>query len=243
MVVDNASTDGSQEWLTSQGHITSYCLDNNKGGSFGFTYGMEKALENNADWIWTMDEDVIVDPTCLEHMMTLAKSNPDVDYWCPNVVMPDNKINLNSLPETNTNLDLITSTFIGTLQRASSLETFGLPISNMFRFYDDIEFYWRIGKQGARGRMALKAQLTHFSTGKKESEYLKDLHTDKWAPLYFQNQYYYLGKKNGRLNQLKKLMCDIAHATNINKSLIDNTLTLIRAYIKSLLFKPVYGTK
>jgi GT2 family glycosyltransferase len=243
VVVDNASTDGSQEWLKAQNQVKSYCLDTNQGGSFAFTYGMEKALELGADWIWTMDEDVEIEKDCLKNMLALADQHPGVDYWCPTVLTPNQEINVNSLPEIDASLNLITSTFIGTLQRASCLKQFGLPISNMFRFYDDIEFYWRIGQQGAIGRMAPDCEITHLSTGKSEVDYLKEIHTDKWAPLYFKNQYFFLGLKNGKLNQIKKLTGDIKLATRLNNRLFSNTLKLTQAYTNSLIFKPTYGTK
>jgi hypothetical protein len=242
IVIDNASTDGSKDWLTQQDHITPYFLPDNQGGSYAFTYGMEKALELEADWVWTMDEDVEIEADCLSNMLALSHEHINVDYWCPEVLSPDFDVNENSLPEFNEHGGLTTATFIGTFIKSTAIKQFGLPISNMFRFYDDIEYYWRIGSQGAEGRPARGCSLNHLSTGKKESEYFKDLLTDKWSLLYFRNQYFYLGQRHGKSHLFKKLVRDINWSVKFKNSRIKSTYVLAKALFQALNFKPQYGT-
>lgn len=60
VVVDNASSDGTQAWLKTQDHprLDVRALDRNMGGSGGFKAGMEAAMTDHApDWIVVMDDD------------------------------------------------------------------------------------------------------------------------------------------------------------------------------------------
>ena len=57
IVVNNGSTDGTQEWLEAQTHLNVVHQDN-VGGSGGFYTGIKKAYDEGADWIWCMDDDV-----------------------------------------------------------------------------------------------------------------------------------------------------------------------------------------
>ena len=72
MVVDNASTDGTKEYISSyvnNGTIQYFNTGKNIGGAGGFHFGMKKALMENYDYIWLMDDDTIPDKDCLENLM------------------------------------------------------------------------------------------------------------------------------------------------------------------------------
>lgn len=60
VVVDNASTDGTADWLAQQEdpRLILHLLERNLGGAGGFSAGLEIARDRtNADWIVTMDDD------------------------------------------------------------------------------------------------------------------------------------------------------------------------------------------
>lgn len=60
VVLDNASSDGTSEWLTSLREPNLYVeySDRNLGGTGGFAHGMARAMElANPDWIVVMDDD------------------------------------------------------------------------------------------------------------------------------------------------------------------------------------------
>ena len=59
LVVDNASTDGTGEWLAEQTGISVLSLPENSGGAGGFAAGMKWASEHGYDWVWIMDDDVV----------------------------------------------------------------------------------------------------------------------------------------------------------------------------------------
>ena len=64
IVVNNASTDGTTEYLdnicNSENKLVHVKLEKNIGGSGGFYEGIKKSFEYNCDWVWIMDDDTIV---------------------------------------------------------------------------------------------------------------------------------------------------------------------------------------
>lgn len=71
-VVNNASTDGTTEWLASQPDLNVINQDN-VGGAGGFHVGVKHAYGNGADWVWMMDDDVQATPTALEEMLKYSE--------------------------------------------------------------------------------------------------------------------------------------------------------------------------
>jgi glycosyltransferase involved in cell wall biosynthesis len=81
IVVDNASTDGTQEWCQTQtklGQISRYVrLDENKGLAIGLTEGLKFV---KSEYFITTQDDIIppdLRPCWLERILHLAKENPD----------------------------------------------------------------------------------------------------------------------------------------------------------------------
>src|SRR5690606_31380980 len=80
ILVDNASTDGTIEFLESK-----QLLDNpklvllkqteNTGGAGGFSAGMKYAFEHGADYVWMMDDDAVPHQNALEQLMKHATPN------------------------------------------------------------------------------------------------------------------------------------------------------------------------
>lgn len=99
IVIDNASTDGTSQWLaqvatgsTAGGErdepgqrqipVIARTLERNSGGAGGFHDGLELAMERGADLVWLMDDDGLPDPDCL----ALLLKQTDLDFWGPLVV-------------------------------------------------------------------------------------------------------------------------------------------------------------
>ena len=71
LLINNGSSDGTGEWLDQQIGIT-VVHQENVGGAGGFARGIEEAYNDNADWIWTMDDDVMPASDCLEKLLMLT---------------------------------------------------------------------------------------------------------------------------------------------------------------------------
>lgn len=80
VVVDNASADETEAKLRQEfgDKITIIQTGANLGGAGGFNTGMRYAIEKlNNDYIWLLDNDVVVHPNSLNWLMDTIKRNPD----------------------------------------------------------------------------------------------------------------------------------------------------------------------
>lgn len=70
-IVDNASTDGTAEYLSSLDipKISIRRMPANTGGAGGFSHGMKWAFDEGHEWIWLMDDDVAQTTHCLEALL------------------------------------------------------------------------------------------------------------------------------------------------------------------------------
>ena len=101
LVIDNASGDGTGEWLAStfdggsaggdggsdlDEHRTvpvlARTLTTNRGGAGGFHDGLAWAMERGADLAWLMDDDGLPALDCLARLL----EEDDLDFWGPVVV-------------------------------------------------------------------------------------------------------------------------------------------------------------
>ena len=70
LVVDNASSDGTGEFLAKNKNITNLRLQENLGPAGGFYHGIKYFAEkNNVDYLWLMDDDFFPAGTCLEALL------------------------------------------------------------------------------------------------------------------------------------------------------------------------------
>ncbi|MFH0908131.1 MAG: glycosyltransferase family 2 protein [bacterium] len=78
VVSDNASTDGSPGWVE-QHHPDIKVIRNseNLGWSGANNVGIRHALERGADWIWMLNNDVEVEPDCIDQMVRFGQEHPE----------------------------------------------------------------------------------------------------------------------------------------------------------------------
>jgi rhamnopyranosyl-N-acetylglucosaminyl-diphospho-decaprenol beta-1,3/1,4-galactofuranosyltransferase len=187
VVVDNASTDGTGEWLaaTSAGvgdepQVVARTLDRNRGGAGGFHEGLRLAVERGADLVWLMDDDGLPDPDCLEKLLTHAG---DHDFWGPVVVdedqpgrlvfpirLPGGTRAVRQLDEvlaaaTDGMIRDVVIPFNGVLVTRDLVERIGLPRAEFFIWGDDVEYLWRANEAGARTATIVGAEVRHPSVG------------------------------------------------------------------------------
>jgi rhamnopyranosyl-N-acetylglucosaminyl-diphospho-decaprenol beta-1,3/1,4-galactofuranosyltransferase len=182
LVVDNASTDGTGEWLASlsDGRVAGRTLDHNSGGAGGFHDGLDWAVERGADLVWLMDDDGTPDPDCLG---TLLQHAGALDFWGPVVVDRDDPERLvfpirlpGGAKVVHAMSDVrraaagglirgIVIPFNGVLVTRDLVARIGLPRAEFFIWGDDHEYRLRAERAGARVATVVDAVVRHPSVG------------------------------------------------------------------------------
>ena len=184
LVVDNASTDGTGEYLASPPPagppVQGRSLTRNTGGAGGFHTGLAWALERDADLVWLMDDDGLPDPGCLA---TLLGHSAALDFWGPVVVdeaTPERLVFPIRLPGGARFVRDVTEAqrasrdglirdvvipFNGVLVTRDLVERIGLVREEFFIWGDDHEYRLRAEAAGARVATVVDAVVRHPSVG------------------------------------------------------------------------------
>jgi GT2 family glycosyltransferase len=148
IVIDNASTDGTEQMVLSEfPQVTYVRLPENIGGAGGFHEGMKLAYEKGHDWIWVMDDDAKAKEDSLEKLLSaiaeLKEQGPIIGLWSQ-VVGED--VDTFSTKKTLKPLD--SAMFVGFAVNSKLIEKVGFPRGDFFLYYDDVEYCSRIRHAG-----------------------------------------------------------------------------------------------
>lgn len=182
LVVNNASTDGTTDWLGTSdqpAHIHHRTLATNTGGAGGFHAGLEWAIGRDADLVWLMDDDGIPEPDCLA---TLLAYDGRFDFWGPAVLaehdperlcfpirLPGSTRVVHQMSEvrraaTDGLIDGVVIPFNGVLLTRDLVQRIGLIREEFFIWGDDVEYLWRAEAAGARIATVVDAHFLHPAT-------------------------------------------------------------------------------
>lgn len=165
IVIDNASTDGTEEMLSQSRHpfLQVYALSSNVGASGGFNAGFRIAYQSGADFVWMMDDDVMAEPDALEKLeeadALLQREDIDhafvlstafTEHWMitnsPSLDERLNQVRYQNWPLTLRHgmVPIRRATFVSILVPRSTLAEYGVPLAPMFIWGEDSEFTLRI---------------------------------------------------------------------------------------------------
>src|SRR4051794_12189716 len=78
LVVDNASTDGTRSMLGDEfPQVDVLTLPENVGSAGGFHAGIAHAFGRGFEWIWTLDDDAIAEPSALAALLAARLDFPE----------------------------------------------------------------------------------------------------------------------------------------------------------------------
>lgn len=161
MVIDNASSDGTQEALadyTASGVVDYRNTGANLGGAGGFNFGMRAAVEAGYEYCWIMDDDCLPHPDALQGLID-ADYGLQGDYgflssvvrWVDGSIC---KMNVQRHPlvsdieDFSPDLQPCTlASFVSLFVPSRVICDVGLPIKDFFIWTDDWEFTRRISRK------------------------------------------------------------------------------------------------
>ncbi len=159
LVVDNCSTDGTSEYISSLiGDKVYYArLEENLGGAGGFSYGIKKAIEMGAYYLWIMDDDCMAGQSSLDALLNRANQENDnfgflssVVKWTDGSICNMNRQRVSiskKVTDYTKTQPIVMASFVSLLFTKKVVEEVGLPIKEFFIWGDDGEYTARISKK------------------------------------------------------------------------------------------------
>lgn len=157
-VINNGSTDGTQEWLATQPGLL-VTTQENLGGAGGFATGIETGHQAGYTWLWCMDDDCLAAPDALAQLLAAPNLGPCIKNSM-SVSMQDheelafyvdrpNRAYRKVKDMTDTALIYgVASFFNGTLIHTDVVKAIGIPDKNLFIWGDEVEYMTRTQKMG-----------------------------------------------------------------------------------------------
>lgn len=161
LVVDNASTDGTQAMLREDfPALEVLVMTENEGATGGFHAGIKAAADGGADWLWLLDDDTIARPDALASLLgapARAPHLPQPSLLASWVDWRDGRPHPMNTPMVRWRdaaglvdaceaglLPLRATTWVSLLLHRRAVERHGLPIKQFFFQADDIEYTARV---------------------------------------------------------------------------------------------------
>lgn len=156
-------------------------LSDNRGYAGNNNIGLENAIAKEADWVFVLNDDTILDPNCLSHLVRVGESSSDIGvvgpmvyhYDEPNIIQSaGGKMNrfwepshiAQNQPEKGQfrnphNVDWISGCAI--LLRRAAIEQVGMLDARFFCYWEETEWCLRGRKGGWRIVQVPQAKLWH----------------------------------------------------------------------------------
>jgi GT2 family glycosyltransferase len=202
VIVDNASTDGTREYLAEQIDPTLdiTTLEKNTGGAGGFATGMKRAYDLGADLFWLMDDDCYPEADALEtlvkgHAQAMEAMPGGVPFACSlvyfdhhelaemNIAAPDWKWARLWVQGQRAFL-VQTCSFVSALYTRETVQRIGLPLRDYFIWFDDAA-YARMASVGVGpGVCVLDSKVIHDTPSNIAGDFSKVDEQNLWKFAY-----------------------------------------------------------
>jgi len=179
IVVDNASTDGTDEMLADRyPQVTVLRMKQNLGAAGGWAAGLSyAALNRRHDWVWTFDQDSVPTPESLADLLgglgTLDGTQSEVGMIAPMPVHLETgnyyppllwrgryvRPSAEQMQQSVWFADLVIAS--GSLVRREVVERIGLPRADFFMDFCDYEYSLRMRSSGYKIAIVPRTKLSH----------------------------------------------------------------------------------
>lgn len=221
LVIDNASTDGTQDMIkevfSDKEQVKYYNTGANLGGAGGFSYGIRTAVEEGYEFVWIMDDDTIPSETALEELLNADKIlQGNYGFLSSFAAWTDGtacKMNIPTIDMEQWKNDIVnqfdnqmirvqSATFVSMFFKAEVIKEMGLPIKEFFIWSDDTEYSRRISNKYP-SYFVYKSKVVHEMASNRTVTIVDEedeSRLDRYAKLY-RNRYYILrhGPKREKL--------------------------------------------
>ncbi len=156
LIVDNASTDGTYDYIEHYLKNKRVIYENtgeNLGGAGGFNYGMKHGVKLGYDYIWLMDDDTIVKKDSLTKLLEADQKLKgkygflySMPLWIDGNICRMNKPRYKKGEKDKEYPRLNFGSFVSFFIKTEVIKEVGLPIKEFFIWGDDVEYSHRIQK-------------------------------------------------------------------------------------------------
>jgi len=183
LVVDNASTDDTADFLVREAHTPGVPLHRlhsgrNLGGAGGFAIGVDAAVRLEADWLWLMDDDSEPETDALSQLLSAAErlagvAAAPIGFLASRVIWRDGSPHAMNrtgrfsrqpppaAPEGMIPADY--ASFVSLLVYRHAVLACGVPIAEFFIGSDDVEYTWRLRRAGFTGHEVTASRVRHLT--------------------------------------------------------------------------------
>ena len=231
LIVDNASTDGTYEYIQNYIDGTKVIYKNtgfNIGGAGGFNFGMKEAYKIGCDFMWLMDDDCIVHNDSLTKLIEADKElKENYGFLSSKVLWKDSSICKMNIQKKNlikkvnnwkeTRQKVIMATFVSFFIKSEIVKNMGLPIKDFFIWADDIEYSRRISRK-YNCYLINNSVVTHKSKNNIGSNIVKDSSENLKRYSYAYRNEMYVYRREGIIGKVYYNLKIIYHKFKIKKS-------------------------
>lgn len=256
-IIDNASTDGTQEYIkeyTENHSIKYFNTGVNLGGAGGFNYGMKKAVEANYKYIWAMDDDTIPYENALEKLI-LADEKLKGNYgflssivlWKDSTICKMNKQKIcknwheDGQYLKDTLIRTYYATFVSFFIKSETVKKEGLPIKEFFIWGDDVEYTDRLSKNN-KCYIVGNSQVLHKTNNNEGSNIAKDEKNRIDRYKYAYRNEMYVAKRNGIRGITRQICKILLHIIRViiysKKNKMKKIWIILKSSFKGILFNP-----
>lgn len=257
MVIDNASTDGTYQFIEKYIDGKKVIYENTKvnlGGAGGFNYGVKKAINMGAEYIWLMDDDTIPFKDSLSKLVEATELlNDDYGFLSSTVLWKDGTpCKMNKQKNTKdwyfdsqllkySLLRTYYATFVSFFIKSEIVKKEGLPIKDFFIWGDDIEYTNRLSKK-YKCYIVGNSQVMHYTQNNEGSNIAKDSSDRINRYKYAYRNEMYIAKKNGIKGIFRQIAKIVLHIGRVvfsrSKCKLKKISIIINNSIKGIFFNP-----